>query len=153
MTTTLKQALKARLSGDATLAAIAMGGVHDPESLGRQELELKDITAINSPLIKPAVFIRWTTEDPFDVPAINAVRAFVEIYFFQDKGYASCQSMRERVWLLLHQQRVSFDAPAGWHLGVFIWAGDVLQMQDDSLGGASMERSRYEVHLTRGRTS
>jgi hypothetical protein len=153
MTTTLKQALKTLLSGDATLAALATGGVHDPDSLGRQELELKDICATNSPLARPAVFIRWTTEDPFDVTAINAVRAFVEIYFFQDKGYATCQQMREQTWTLLHQKRLTFDYPAGWHLGVFIWAGDVLQMQDDSLGGASMERSRYEVHLTRGRIS
>jgi hypothetical protein len=153
MTTTLKQALKTLLSGDATLIALATGGVHDPDSLGRQELELKDVTATNSPLVRPAVFIRWTTEDPMDVAVINAVRAFVEIYFYQDAGYATCQQMRERTWSLLHQKRVTFDYPTGWRMTAFIWAGDVIHMQDDSLGGASMERSRYEVHLTRGRTS
>ncbi len=147
--TTLQAATRALLTGDTTLAALATGGIHDPESLGRQELELKDVTASGSPLVKPAVFLRWTTQDPMSATALRAVRGFVEAYFYQDTGYATIQQMRQRVWQLLDQQRVTVTEPSGVRHCAFVWAGDVIEQQDDSLGGASMERSRYEVHYTR----
>jgi len=150
--TTLRAAVLARLAGDATLAALATGGIYDAEALGRPGLELADVTA-GTPVVQPCVFVRWTTEDPFGAAAINAVRTFAEIYVYQDTGYATCQALRERVWALLHQQRVAIDEPAGWRCAAIIWAGDVTESVDESLGGASMERSRYEVHLTRGRTT
>jgi len=149
MTTTLHQAVKTLLSGDATLAALATGGIHDPDSLGRPGLELADLCA-GTPVIHPAVFIRWTTEAPFSAVILKARSVFAEVYFYQDQGYDTIRQMRERVFALLHQKRVpTMDAPAGDYLYAFVWAGDVLQQSDDSLGGASMERSRYEGHLIR----
>lgn len=146
--TTLYAATHTLLTNDATLAALATGGVHDVQSLGRQELELADITA-GTPLVKPAVFLRWTTETEF-VRVINARRVYLDIYVYQDTGYLVTAQMRDRIFTLLHQQRVTFTEPAGDYLYAFVWAGDVVQQQDDTLGGASMERSRYEGHLTKG---
>lgn len=148
MTTTLHQAVKALLSGDVTLAALATGGIHDADSLGRNGLELADLCA-GTPVIKPAVFIRWTTEAPFSAAVLKARSIFLELWFYQDQGYETIRQMRERAFALLHQKRVTMDTPAGDYLYALVWAGDVLQQSDDSLGGASFERSRYEGHLIR----
>jgi hypothetical protein len=128
--------------------ALATGGVHDAESLGRNNLELDDITD-GSPVVKPALFIRWSTEAPYSSSVLKARSVFVELYFFQDQGYDVTVQMRHRAFELLHQQRVSFDDPEGDYLYAFRWAGDLTNMDDESLQGASMERSRYEGHLTK----
>jgi hypothetical protein len=147
--TTLNAALRALFTGDATFMALATGGVHDPETLGRQELEIDDIRQPGTPLINPALFIRWTTDAPFGEAVVNAHRHFVELYFFQDTGYAVTASMRQRAYALLHRQRVTFDEPASDYVFEFRWAGDIVQQQDESLGGASMERSRYYANSIR----
>lgn len=149
MTTTLAAAVRALFTGDAAFATLATGGVHDAESLGRQGLELKDVQSGSSPLAQPALFIRWTTEAPYSGLALQARQVFCELYFYQHAGYDTIRQMRQRAFELLHQQRVSFDDPSGDYLFAFYWAGDVKEQVDDSLAGASFERSRYEGILTR----
>jgi len=145
--TTLRTATKALFTADTAFMALATGGVHDADSLGRDWLEIADITSGSSPVIKPALFIRWTTEAPFDASVLNARSLFVELYFIQDQGYTITAQMRHRAWQLLHQKRASIDSPAGEYLYAFVWAGDLVQQSDESLQGAAMERSRYEGHL------
>lgn len=146
--TTLNTAFRAVFTGDTAFMALATAGVFDPETLGRQELELDDLTN-GTPIVQPALFIRWTTDAPFAAEVLNAHRPFVELYFFQDTGYITTAAMRARAYALLHRKRVVFNDPANDFVFEFRWAGDILQQQDESLSGASMERSRYYANSIR----
>lgn len=148
--TTVQQALKTALSGDVTLAALATGGIHDLASLGRQQLEITDLTS-GTPIIRPAVLIRWTTQTPFSAAVLKARRGFVELYYYDDSanGYATIRSMRERVFALLHRQTVTITEPTNDYVWRFSWAGVVEEQTDESLGGAAMERDRYEYFVTK----
>lgn len=146
--TTLKAALKSKLTGDTALMALAVGGVFDAESVGREGLTLDDLTS-GTPLVKAAVFLRWSTAGPISARAIQAREVFVEIYVYQHSGYDTCRKMRDRLFALLDGARVAYDDPAGEWLFELRWAGDVTEQRDDSLGGASMERSRYVGYLVK----
>jgi hypothetical protein len=150
--TTIREAVRTVLITDVTLMALATGGVHDDDSLdNRNGLTPEALQAADSPIIRPGVYIRWTTSDPFGLndATLNAERAFFEVYFYQHEGYDVITAMRDRVKRLLHQQRVNYDTPANQYCYAIIWAGDVLTMKDREMAGASMERTRYEVHLRR----
>ncbi len=150
--TTIRAAVRARLTGDATLVALATGGIHDEDSLNNENgLTPEALQTTNSPIIRPGIYIGWTTSDPFGVndATLHAERAFLEVYYYQQVGYATITAMRDRVKVLLHQQRVTFDEPANQYCNAMIWAGDVLNQKDEEMAGASMERSRYEVHIRR----
>lgn len=146
--TTLHEAVLDLFENDATFAALATGGVFDVDTLGRQELELGDITS-GTPIVQPALLIRWTTDAPWGPDSLNGHRPFVELYFYQDTGYTTTEAMRQRAYELLDRQRVTFNEPASDYVFEFRWAGDVIQQQDDSLGGASMERSRFYANSIR----
>lgn len=146
--TTLREATRALFLADGTFMALATGGVHDSDSLGRNNLELGDLTA-GSPVVKPAMFLRWRSEVPLSLVVLKARSIFVELYFYQDQGYTVTAQMRQRAFELLHQHGVSFDEPSGDYLYNFTWAGDLTDMDDESLQGASMERSRYQGFLVK----
>lgn len=148
MTTTLAAAVKALFNGDTTFKALATF-IYDAEALGRPGLELQDVQSAGVPLVQPTLYIRWTTEAPYSGLALQARQVFCELYFYQHAGYDTIRKMRQRAFELLHQQRVSFNDPGGDYLFAFYWAGDVREQVDDSLAGASFERSRYEGILTR----
>lgn len=150
--TTLRQAVLSRLTGDATLVALATGGIDDDDSLNNQHgLTLEDITSPTSPIIQPAVFVEWVSADPFGVhdKTLHAERLFLVVYFWQDTGYGTISAMKDRVKRLLHQQRVSYDTPANQYCYAMLWVGDVLDQKDPEMGGASLEWSRFEVHIRR----
>lgn len=140
-------ATKSRLKADATLTALVGSAyILDDDDVGRDGLKLSNIKPANQPIVSPAIYLHWTTETPFSASVLNAVRGFVEVYIYQDTGYATIELARRRVWELLHQQRVAIDND---YLFAFVWAGDVKRQKDDELGGASFERSRYEYHVIR----
>jgi len=146
--TTKTAAITALLAADATLKALATGGVFDLNALDRQGLELEDITA-GAPLVQPAIAVRLSGETPYSGLAVSAAQITVELYFYQHAGYATCEAMRARCYALLHRQRVASTEPAGEWLFQLQWAGDITGQNDESLGGASMERSRYIGYLTK----
>ena len=145
--TTLQEATLALFTGDAAMVALATGGIYDAETLGRTELTLDDIRVSGSPTINPALFVRWSTEAPFSAVILKARSVFVELYCYQDGGYDITRQMRNRAYELMHQQNVIFDEPSSDYLYAYVWAGDLTGKDDDSLQGASMERSRFEGHL------
>jgi hypothetical protein len=150
--TTIREAVRAVLTADTALMALATGNVHDDDSLNNQHgLTPAALQVGDDPTIRPGIYIRWTTSDPFGVndATLHAERGFFEVYFYQNTGYATITAMRDRVKRLLHQQRVDYDEPANQYCYAIIWAGDVLNMKDEEMAGASMERTRYEVHLRR----
>lgn len=144
----LQEALRALLAGDSALAAIAMGGVYDADTAGRDGLKLSDIQNADS-TIKPAIFIRWTNTTPLGVYRAGTFEAFADVYFYEEIGYQNTQSMRNRAYQLLNRKKFSITQPTGWYVYGAIWTGDLTQQNDDSLAGASMERSSYLVDLRR----
>lgn len=150
--TTIREAVRTLLTSDVTLAALATGGIYDDDALdNRNGLTPAALQASGSPIVRPGIYIGWTTSDPFGVndATLHAERAFFEVYFYQHEGYDQITAMRDRVKRLLHQQRVSFDTPTNQYCHAMLWAGDVLNMKDEEMAGASMERSRFEVHIRR----
>lgn len=147
---TMKEAVRAVLTGDATLMALATGGVHDHDTVGRRGLTRETLMTAGVVAIKPAIYINWTTEAPFGVrqATLQAERLFFEVYFYQDSGYATIVSMRKRVKALLNYQPTQYNSPANEWMHDIRWAGDLLEMKDEELGGVSMERTRYEVLVT-----
>lgn len=148
--TTLREATKAKFTGDVTFMALATNGVKDPDALGRDELTPDDLTGA-TPVVQPTLFIRWAGEVPISSRIFRARRVFCELYFYSDgaSGYETVRKMRERAFSLLDGQRVSINDPYNEYVFEFRWAGDVTQQKDDELGGANFERSRYEAYAMR----
>lgn len=138
--------VKATLVADATLGAITTI-IKDDEDVGRDGLQRRDLLAsATATSISPSIFIKWRSRLPQDLLLFNQEQIFFELYFYQEKGYTTCESMRNRVLALLHQQQV--QASSGFCMAIY-WRGDVLRSFDETLGGVSMERSRYEARITR----
>lgn len=146
--TSLYQAIYDHLSADTTLSSLATGGLYDWAQVGRRGLTRATLTANDTVPIQPALFLHWSSATPFGGGEVGvaAQRVFFEVYFYQDSGYASIDAMRQRVMTLLHRQQLALND--GWCF-LILWRGDVRQQQDEALGGVSMERSRYEVHIGR----
>lgn len=148
--TTLYEAIKAVLTGDATLTAVCTGGVYDRDNVGRQGLTLATLQN-GTPLIQPSIFIKWSSENPFDAErhkTLKAERVFFEVFYYEDGGAAPthdiCLTMRLRVrQLLAYNRSVEITEPSGAWCHDVIWAGDVVGLRDEALGNASMERSRF----------
>lgn len=149
--TTLREAVKAVLVGDATLTALATGGVHDMDSVGHEGLTRKTLMVSGQVEIRPGIYIVWSSVVPFGKAqaTIRANRVFFEVYFYQDTGFDVCEQMRKRVKELLNYQTVTPNEPADEWCHQFIWAGDVVGVRDDRMS-ASMERSRYQAIVTEG---
>lgn len=145
--TTFFQAVKAALIADVTLGTLTTI-IKDDDDVPQDGLKRRDLLAsASSPNISPAIFIKWRTNLPFDALIFSEELVFFETYFYQQKGYTTCEAMRNRVLALLHQQAIQFDG--GFCMEIY-WVGDVRRSYDGALGGVSMERSRYEARITRG---
>lgn len=140
--TTKTGAICELFTDDTTLKTLATGGVFDLNALDRQGLELADLTN-GTPLVQPAIAVKVSSEVPYSGLAVGAAQVTVDLYFYEHAGYATCEKMRARCYALLHQKRVASTEPAGEWLFQLQWAGDITGQNDESLGGASMERSRY----------
>lgn len=144
--TTLQDALKAALTGDGALSALATGGVHDDDSAGRDGMRRELLMVAGEVAIRPGVYVHWASDVPFgDHQATLSVRrVFCEVYYFQDDGYSVIRQMRARVRDLLEYRRVMFDDPPGVINHDILWRGDVTGQFDDEMK-CSMERTRYEL--------
>jgi hypothetical protein len=141
--------IKARLEADATLLAIATGGVWDYDETGRLGINRGNTTAAfdaTTGVIKPCVLVRARSAVPdFILRDIdgqyNSVRQVVEIWMYQDSGYTTIETMKSRVYALLNATQVT---------GAFFvsWAGDIGEQFDYDLN-ACVERSDYLVNTYR----
>jgi len=147
---TMQATLKAVLTGDATLMALATGGVYDGDSVGRRGLTRETLATAGQVAIDPAIYINWVTDTPYGVrqEVLQARRVFAEIYFYQDTGYATVRAMRQRVRELLEYEPVQYDDPASERMRDIFWRGDIVERKDESLSDVSMEQSQYEILIT-----
>lgn len=137
-------AIKTRLEADATLLATATGGIYDLTETGRLGINRTNTPAAfdSAGIIKPCVLLRLRSATPDfvlqdDNGQYQSVREAIEVYFYEDSGYTTIETMRSRVYALLHATQVT---------GAFAirWAGDIRSSIDFDLN-ASVERSDYSV--------
>lgn len=135
---TLRESLLATLQGDPALALFLTGGVYSSTEISRQ----------NTPLafdankeLKPCALLKLSTDGA--VPPHNfGSRTFFSVMFYQRDGYDEIEQAKDRVYELLHYQKV----------GEGVWeihhTDDVLDTRDDALGAALLI-SRFEVYRLR----
>jgi hypothetical protein len=110
------------LSADATLLALATGGVHVFDtSLGPEGLNRSNYPAAfaSDGTIKPCIMITSRAANPgFNVPdddgQVMDVRQVVECYLFEFSGYATIESMEGRCYALLHAKRLDGAYRVDW---------------------------------------
>lgn len=148
MSNTLANA-KTILEADATLLALATGGIYDWDETGRMGINRSNAAtaaAFSSGIIQPCLLLKLRSSVPFgeiadDSAQIQAARSFIEVWYYQDNGFAAIDTMRERTWVLLH----------GKQLGGFAchWVFDSPQLHDIELD-ANVQRSDYSAWFLRG---
>lgn len=139
---------KTLLEGDATLLATATGGVWDYGETGDQGLNPSTTPDAydDDGRIRPTVLLRSRGPKPDGAlrdsdGQYSSTREVLEIYFYEDYGFSNIETMRNRVYALLHEQQLS---------GTFkvLWSGDSPPIPDPETG-ASLQRSEYTVHGAR----
>lgn len=131
------------LANDSTLETLLTGGV---------EYTVGEISRTGTPTrydankeILPCALVKLSTEGEFG-PHEDGSRGFVAVYFYQRSGYEVIDQARERVYALLHRQKVGDASDKVWEVR---HAGDVLDQEDPALE-CSLQVSRYQVVRNRG---
>lgn len=106
----LSDAFKAVLSGDATLVTLLPGGVFDsndtPQDQGGADFTPRMTDGVR---VKPHTIIRWRSSQEMEPVTVRAESQNVEIYIYQDTGYATIDSAVSRIKTLLHMQLINAD--------------------------------------------
>lgn len=128
------------LAADSTLMAILTGGVHAAREITRQGTP----TAFDVNLeLLPCALVKTPTEAAFG-PYDDSASEFAHIYLYERSGFASIDAALERIYTLLHQQKIS-----GERVWEIIWANDIKDQEDPALD-ASMHMSIYQVVRAKG---
>lgn len=136
---TLRESLLQTLQSDAALSILLTGGAHTGTEISRQNTP----AAFDANLeLKPCALLKMSTDGPV-APHTLGARTFFSVMFFQRDGYAEIESAKDRVFGLLHYQKI----------GEGVWeihhTDDVLDTRDDALA-AALIISRFEVIRLRG---
>ncbi len=150
--TSLGQAVRLKLEGDATLAALATGGIWDhdeieAQDLGRDGLTLAVVTA-GTPVVKPCLYLNLSSNSPIYPVKARGKQWLLDVYGYDHQRYTTIRAMQDRAYTLLHQTRVDFNEPAGWYCREIVYAGQIInEWQDPSLGNACMSLTRYRIFV------
>lgn len=144
MSDTLANA-KTLLEADATLLALATGGVWDWDETGRMGINRTNTpTAFTDGKIKPCLLLKLRSSVPFgdvadDAAQVTGARDMLEVWAYQDIGYATINAMLARVYTLLQ----------GKPLGGFVcrWAGDISPQRDTDMDANVTRRDFAVVYL------
>jgi hypothetical protein len=138
-------AAKTILEADETLAAAATGGIWDLDEAGPNGINRTTTPDAfdDNEIIKPCVLLKLRSATPDGAledegAQYVSVREVLEVWFYEDDGYSNINTMRDRVYTLLHATQLT---------GTFkvLWAGDVRNQRDTELD-ANVERSEFAVH-------
>lgn len=136
--------IKTRLEADATLLASATGGIYDFDETGRMGINRTNTPAAfdSNGIIKPCVLLRLRSSVPDgyladDPTQYRSLRENIECWFYQDSGYTTIETMRNRVYALLHARPVTGAMQ-------LYWTGDVRGERDTDID-ASVERSDFQA--------
>ncbi len=145
---TIVTTVRSVLAADATLAAIATGGVYDWNSAGRDGIVRTSTPAAfgSNGRIKPFIMVTSSGGAPDGVLVDEAAQyvsyqAIIGVWMYQDTGYEVIESMRNRVYTLLHAKQIP---------GIFrmFLQFDMRGQRDPGLD-ASVERSDFVVRMKR----
>ena len=147
MPTTLESLTLAYLEADATLVGILTGGIFDASELDRLGLSILQVAVeVDGIRLRPCMFLRWADEIPVAAPRrIGASSRFLDAYFYQDAGYDQIEIAMKRVRTLLDMRDIGttdYDS-----LAYFEWLGNLGNFEDEEMGRARANRSRYSVTL------
>lgn len=130
------------------LVAIATGGIWDWDATGRLGINRSNAattTAYSGGIIKPCLLLKMRTDLPFgavadDAEQVTGARAMLEVWAYQDNGYATIKSMLNKVYSLWQGKR----------LGGYVcrWAGD-FELPHDTDMDANVTRADYAVTYLR----
>jgi hypothetical protein len=138
-------AAKTILEADETLAAAATGGIWDLDEAGPNGINRTTTPDAfdDNEIIKPCVLLKLRSATPDgaledEAAQYVSVREVLEAWFYEDDGYSNINTMRDRVYMLLHAIQLT---------GTFkvLWAGDVRNQRDTELD-ANVERSEFAVY-------
>jgi len=135
----IRSAIKSLLEADTTLMATLTGGVYGEAEISRQATPAA-FDANGE--IEPCALLAVEADDPSG-PFETSSRTFVTVYFYARSGYSAIDTALDRVFALLHRQRVSDENV--WEIR---HAGDVRDQRDPALDCA-MSMSRYTVYRRR----
>jgi len=137
----MRAAVKALLESDSTLMATLTGGLHTATEISRQGTpEAFDANGE----IEPCGLLKFGTVTPYG-PHDHSARLYFSVMLYQRSGYDNVEAARERIYALLHQQRVTPSIGACWEIA---HADDVLDQEDEALG-CSLAVSRYVAMVRR----
>lgn len=144
MSSTLSDA-KTILEADATLLALATGGIYDWDETGRMGINRSNSAtsaAFSNGIVQPCVLLKLASSVAFgevadDAAKVTGARDVLEVWAYQDSGYATMTSMLDRVFTLLQGQQ----------LGGFVcrWTQKVRPPVRDIEIDANVEYDRYAV--------
>jgi hypothetical protein len=132
------QAIVSLLQNDSQLAALLPGGVHRAKEISRQETS--GAYDANREL-QPCALVRQETATPWG-PHPDSGRLYVTVWFYQRAGYDAIEAARQRVYALLHRQKLANGMYEIRH------ANDLLDSEDPALG-VPMMMSRYVATVER----
>lgn len=140
---TIETTITTLLAADATLLALATGGIHSFNGLGRQGINRTTLPGAFDSLgcIKPCVLVRLRTSNPMpgglqdDQDQYTTERSLVETWLYQDSGYTTIDALHDRIYALLHAKPIA---------GLFRceWGGTVRNQYDFEIN-ASVERADW----------
>ena len=123
----MRDAIYDRLTGDATLMATLTGGLHTETEITRQ---LTPTAFDDNDEIKPSGLLKMEASTPTG-PYDHSQRQYFAVYLYQRSGYDSIDTAKDRVYTLLHRQRVTPATGSCWQIR---HVGDTPDLRDEALG-------------------
>lgn len=139
--------IESMLESSIPLAALATGGIYSTDTIGRLGITRANLPgAFTNGLIKPTIVVRERSSTPTgeitdEANQVISMRTVVEIWLYQDTGYATIQSMKQLVYNLLQDKFIT----NGRGRANLVWE---VKNQRDTTIDASVERMDFEIlHL------
>lgn len=137
----MRQAIYDLLSADATLTGLLPGGLYDAAEVSHISRTTTEDAFLQGDLITCAL-LKMGDEEP-QGPYIYGSRQELSVHFFDRFGYDKIELARERVYELLHDQKLTPADSATTGNWQILWVGDTLHQRDEALDAAT-EISRFE---------
>ena len=112
---TLAETLKSGLLADATLTALLPGGVVDAEDLPYDGGGVRSVPRLPDGVVAATfALIRWRSSNATGPSAVQGELAFLEIYAYQDTGYAEVEAAMTRMKSLRLALRMMRGKSCNW---------------------------------------
>ena len=157
MATTSIETVRDTLAADATLVAIATGGVYSMNGSGRAPVNETDTPTVYAtdatsgiPIMRPCIVLSVTTEAVVGPTGIGRQEWLRVSAYDPAVGYANTSAMLARVHTLLHFQHLSLTSGNWIHLEHIdtpyrVDVDETIETGQGGRKGASMEASRYTM--------